>query len=111
MKKFILLIVLFVPAFSFADAGKVFRENSKSVVVVTAYNNKGKPLTEGTGFIAGSDGVIVTNFHVISIASDVKVKAGGKVMDMEGVIYEDMKNDLIVLKVKGENLQSARFGD
>jgi len=111
LKKLIFLIVLLIPAFSFADAGTVFRENSKSVVVVTAYNKKGEPLTEGTGFIAGRDGIVVTNFHVISIASDVKVKAGGKVLDVEGVIHEDRKNDLIVLKVKGNNLPAVQFGD
>ncbi|MBI5740094.1 MAG: serine protease [Nitrospirae bacterium] len=111
MKRLIFLVMLFIPAFSFADAGKVFRENSKSVVVVTAYNQKGEPLTEGTGFITGRDGIVVTNFHVISIASDVKVKAGGKVLNVEGVIHEDRKNDLIVLKVKGNNLPAVKFGD
>lgn len=112
MIKFILLIaVLFLPTLASADANRVFKENGKVIVVVTAYNKKGQALTEGTGFIAGQDGVIVTSFHVIGIASDVKVRAGNKIMDVEGVLHEDRENDLIVLKAKGENLPAVRFGD
>jgi len=111
MKKFVVLIALLFPALSFADAAKVFRENSKSIVLVTAYNKDGQPLTEGTGFVAGEDGIVVTNFHVISIASDVKVKAGNKVMEIEGVVYVDKENDLIVLKVNQGNLPAVRLGD
>lgn len=110
--KFILLTaLLFIPALTSAEADRVFRENHKSIVVVTAYNNKGQALTEGTGFVAGEDGVIVTNFHVISIASDVKVKTGPKVMDVEGVIHADKENDLVILKVNTKNLPAVRLGN
>ncbi|RJQ54812.1 MAG: tetratricopeptide repeat protein [Nitrospiraceae bacterium] len=99
------------PAAAYAGAGKIFKEDSRSIVTVTAYNRKGQELTEGTGFVAGKNGVIVTNFHVISIASTVKVKAGNKVMDVEGVIHADNENDLIILKVNAADLPPVRFGD
>jgi len=111
-RNIILLITLFIlPNAAIADSGKVFRENSASVVVVTAYNKNGEALTEGTGFIAGGNGIVITNFHVVAIASRVKVRAGKKVMNIEGIVYADKEHDLIVLKVKGQNLPVAKFGN
>ncbi len=112
MKKFILLIaLLFLPALTFADADRVFRENQKSVVVVTAYNAKGQPLTEGTGFIISADGAVITNYHVIGIAKDIKVKAAGRDLNVAGVIYADRENDIVILKIKGKDLPAIRPGD
>lgn len=106
-----LFTLLFLPVLSFADSDRVFRENRKSIVVVTAYNIKGQPLTEGTGFIASSDGVIITNYHVIGIAKDIKVKADGRVLNVEGVIYADRENDFAVLRVKVKDMPAVKLGD
>ncbi|MBI4682758.1 MAG: serine protease [Nitrospirae bacterium] len=112
LKILILLIaLLFVPAHSFADAGSVFRENRKSIVVVTAYNKKGQPLTEGTGFFVNADGAVITNYHVIAIAKDIKVTAGGRVLNVEGITYADKENDIVILKVKGGDMPAVRPGD
>ncbi len=84
----ILLIAgILLPAISFADADKIFKENNKAVVVVVAYNQKGEPISQGSGFIVRQDGAVVTNYHVISNASNIAVKAGEKVLEVEGFIY------------------------
>jgi tetratricopeptide (TPR) repeat protein len=106
-----LFSLLLLPILTFADSDSVFRENRKSIVVVTAYNSKGQPLTEGTGFIAGPDGAIITNYHVIGIAKDIKVKASGRVMNVEGVIHSDIDNDIAILKVEGSNMPCVSFGN
>lgn len=112
VKKFILLIaLLLLPALSSADDYTVFRENQKSIVVVTAYNKKGEPLTEGTGFIASANGTVITNYHVIGIAKDIKVRQGSIVLNVEGVIYADKENDFVILRVKGPDLPPVKFGD
>ena len=111
MKKFLLIALLLLPALSFADNYSFFRENQESIVVVTAYNLKGEPLTEGTGFIAGADGSVITNYHVIGIAKRIKVRSGSKVLDVEGVVYADKENDFVILKVKGKGLSPVKFGD
>ncbi|MBI4698223.1 MAG: serine protease [Nitrospirae bacterium] len=100
-----------VPAFPSADAERVFRENRRSVTLVTAYNKKGQPLTEGTGFILSSDGAVITNYHVIGIAKDIKVKTGGRYLDVEGVTYADRGNDIVILKVKGKGLPAVKLGN
>lgn len=106
-----LIVVLLIPVFVFADAGKIFKDNSKSVVVVVTYNDKGEPISQGSGFIVRSDGAIVTNYHVISNAKSIKVKVGGEILDVEGLIYTDKENDLVILKVKGEKLPVVKLGD
>src|SRR4030067_2433087 len=105
------LIIILLPVISFADADKIFKENNRAVVVVVTLDKEGNPLMQGSGFIVRADGAIVTNYHVISNAVDIKVKAGDKVLDVEGLIYTDKENDLVILKAKGEKLQTVRLGD
>lgn len=113
MKKiiFLLALLLLPSVISASDADRVFRENQKSIVVVTAYNKNGQQLTEGTGFIASADGLIITNYHVIGIAKDLKVKAGSRALNVEGVTYADKDNDFVILKVKGKDLPAVKLGD
>lgn len=105
------ILITVIPAISFADADKIFKENNKVVVVVVTYNEKGEPISQGSGFIVRADGAIVTNYHVISNAKDIKVKAGDKVLGVEGLILADKENDLVILKAKGEKLPTVKIGD
>lgn len=107
----LIFLIILSPAISFADADKIFKENSKAVVVVIAYDEKGNPISQGSGFIVRPDGAIVTNYHVISNAKNIKVKTGDKTLDVEGLIHIDKENDLILLKAKGQNLPTVRLGD
>ncbi|HDZ62757.1 MAG TPA: tetratricopeptide repeat protein, partial [Nitrospirae bacterium] len=106
-----LLLIIISPSASFAEADKIFKENSKAVVVVMTFNEKDEPKSQGSGFVVRADGAVVTNYHVISNAKGIKVKAGDKVLDVEGLIYEDKANDLVILKAKGEKLPIVKIGD
>ena len=100
----------FSPVASFTDTDRIFKESSKAVVVVTAYDEKGNPVNRGSGFIVRADGAVVTNYHVIGMASDIKVTAGDKVLDVEGLIFSDEKNDLVILKAKARNMPVVKLG-
>ena len=106
----IFLITLY-PALSFADAYKIFKENNRAVVVIVTFDEEGNPLGQGSGFIVRADGAVVTNYHVISNAKVIKIKVGDKILNVEGLIYTDKENDLVILKAKGEKLQTVRLGD
>jgi tetratricopeptide (TPR) repeat protein len=116
MRKYLLhiLIISFVfllaPTVSFADADRIFKLNSKAVVMVIAYDEKGNAISQGSGFIVKRDGVVVTNYHVIGMASDIKVKAGNKIFDVEGLIFTDKKNDLAILKARAKDLPVVKLG-
>ena len=105
------ITMIITSAIAYADADRILRENSKAVVVVVAYDEKDDPIGQGSGFIVREDGAVVTNYHVISNARNIRVKAGKKVLKVEGLIYADMENDVVILKVTGKSLPTVRLGD
>ena len=117
MRKYLLhvLIISFVflltPTVSFADAeaNRIFKLNSKAVVMVITYDEKGNEIGTGSGFIVRRDGVVVTNYHVIGMAKDIKIKAGNKIFDVEGLIFTDKINDLAILKAKAKNMPVVKL--
>jgi serine protease Do len=65
----------------------------------------------GTGFIVRSDGVIVTNAHVVAGAAKVSVMMrDGKVFPAV-VKGQDETNDLAVLKIDASNLPVVKLGN
>ncbi|HTW67399.1 MAG TPA: DegQ family serine endoprotease [Bryobacteraceae bacterium] len=65
----------------------------------------------GSGVIINSSGYILTNYHVISGAKDVKVLLGDKRRFPARIIGSDPKTDLAVLKVNATNLPVLTLGD
>lgn len=65
----------------------------------------------GSGFIVSSDGVIVTNNHVIDGASEITVTLdNGK--DYKGkLLGHDPKTDLAVVKINASDLPTVQWGD
>lgn len=65
----------------------------------------------GSGVVLTQDGYIITNAHVVEGASGINVLfADGTEMDAR-IIGVDEKTDLAVIKVAGEGLVPAEFGD
>jgi serine protease Do len=65
----------------------------------------------GTGFVIGSDGVIVTNAHVVADASDIEVTFGDGNTMAADVIGRDVNADLAVLKVDATGLPVVQLGN
>ena len=64
----------------------------------------------GSGLIVDEDGIVITNDHVISGASEIKVTLpGGRDFDAE-VIGTDPVADIAVLRITGDNLPVAPMG-
>ncbi len=66
---------------------------------------------EGSGFIVSSDGVILTNAHVVEGAQDVTVKLTDRREFKAKVIGTDHQTDIAVLKINAKNLPTVKIGD
>lgn len=65
----------------------------------------------GTGIIVSRDGHVVTNYHVIQNAREVRVTLpSGKSYDA-AVVGRDRLTDLAVIKIDAAGLPAAQFGD
>ncbi len=65
----------------------------------------------GSGFIVKSDGVILTNAHVVDNATEVKVKLTDKREFAAKVIGKDKTSDVAVLKIDAKDLPTVKIGD
>lgn len=90
-------------------AQEIYRRINPSVVAVTAALKDKTSL--GTGVILSGDGYIVTNAHVISGGELLTVTLSDDSSHLALLVGYDAGTDLAVLKIAGENLPAAAFGD
>ncbi len=98
-----------------APVEAVVRRVLPAVVNVTTdiFQQGGSGQGVGTGFIVRSDGVVVTNCHVVEAASKITVftsDADPKQFDAR-VIGSDCLHDLAVLKIDATNMPTVELGD
>jgi S1-C subfamily serine protease len=66
----------------------------------------------GTGIIVSSDGLIVTNNHVVEGAQNLTVyTSDGKEYKDAKVVATDSQNDVAFIRISGSNLKAAELGD
>jgi serine protease Do len=65
---------------------------------------------QGSGFIVSSDGIILTNAHVVRDAKEVTVKLTDRREFRAKVIGADAKTDVAVLKINAKNLPVVTLG-
>lgn len=65
----------------------------------------------GSGVIVASDGIILTNNHVIDGATDIKVDLADKRQFQAKLIGTDAKTDVAVLKIEANGLPTLALGD
>jgi len=66
---------------------------------------------QGSGFIISSDGLILTNAHVVREAKDVTVKLSDRREYTAKVLGSDPATDVAVLKIAATGLPTVRLGD
>lgn len=100
----VLITALLFTAGSFATAGvsaqEVISHGKRAVVIVTTFDDRGKPLIQGSGFFITPDQV-VTNLHVVRHASQIRIKTfTGKTITVQTVVATDASADLALLQTK-----------
>lgn len=66
---------------------------------------------QGSGFIISSDGLILTNAHVVNEAKEVTVKLSDRREFAAKVLGSDKATDIAVLRIEAKNLPTVRLGD
>ncbi|MFP3753602.1 DegQ family serine endoprotease [Cupriavidus sp. SIMBA_020] len=65
----------------------------------------------GSGFIVSSDGLILTNAHVVDNATEVTVKLTDRREFKAKVLGADPQTDIAVIRIDAKNLPTVRLGD
>ena len=66
---------------------------------------------QGSGFIVSTDGLVLTNAHVVREAKEVTVKLQDRREFRAKVLGQDPATDVAVLRIEGKNLPAVRLGD
>ena len=92
------------PASSSPD--KVFAAASPAVALIEVLDGSSKTISQGSGFFVSSDGLLVTNFHVISGGASANVHcADGSVFPVNGAVSVAPSSDLALLDVNTRGRQ------
>ncbi|CAL9479150.1 S1C family serine protease [Streptomyces sp. enrichment culture] len=88
----------------------VARDVSPSVVEIDAATGSGR--STGSGVVISADGEVVTNHHVVSGASEVRVRLADGAAYTADVVGGDPGTDLALLRLRGaKGLKAAVLGD
>jgi tetratricopeptide (TPR) repeat protein len=94
------------------DLKALAKKARPAVFLLAVSDADGKEIANGTGFLVSSDGKLITNHHVIENAVSAVAKAeNGGLFPVEGVLADDPKNDLVLLKLKGKDLPFLTLGN
>jgi len=94
------------------DSEQIFEKSSSAVFTLKIKVFADTDFGSGSGFFITSDGIAVTNMHVVSGMSAAMVTtADGKEYPVEGVLAMNYNSDLAIIKVKGSGFPYLELGD
>jgi tetratricopeptide (TPR) repeat protein len=110
----IILIILLNIAFVQAEVPKVVLKQDKAVVTIYVKDKDGKQSVAGSGFIIDANGIVVTNYHVISKilknGATLLVKTANDTFStFTEIMNYDEENDIALLKIEGKELPTVKL--
>ena len=111
------LNVSYVEPGSEMSASEIYSENVNSTVGITTSINTNyfgyqtTAAASGSGFIITSDGYIVTNYHVVEDANEIKVTTYDDESYKAELVGYDESNDIAVLKIGANGLTPVVLGN
>lgn len=88
----------------------VVRKVQPSVVAILARNPGGRQ-GEGSGVVYNSEGLILTNEHVVARAASLEVAFADGQRSPAQVVATDQRSDIAVLRTERKGLPGARFSE
>ena len=94
------------------DIPAIAKAANGAIVSIIMSDKDGHAIAQGSGFLIGNDGVILTNYHVIAEGSSAVVKLPeGAFYVVDGVLAFDKARDVAVIKAHGENFRTLTLGN
>jgi len=110
----IFLIVLLNVSFSYAKIPEIVLQQKNAVVTIYINDKDGKQIATGTGFIIDSNGIIATNYHIVSRCLEdnntllIKMENGAS-SPLSDIVNFDKKNDVAIFKIDGKELPIVKI--
>lgn len=120
MKKYSSVVIIYIiifllnVSFSYADIPKIVLNQKRAVVTIYVNDAHGNQLSSGTGFIINANGIIATNYHVVSkYLKDkntliIKME-NGAYFPLSKLVNYDEENDVAIIKINGKELPSVKI--
>lgn len=90
----------------------IVHDQGDAVVLIVTYDESGTPLSLGSGFFVKSDGVFITNYHVIEGSYSGVIKLiDGRVLGNIEIIDFNSEWDIAILKVEGSGFPTVKLGN
>lgn len=89
------------------DPQKIYKDALTYTCEIVTYDSTGEAYALGSGFVYASNGLIVTNYHVIQGAHSIVVELNSVKYTVESVAAYDRQADLAVLKIPASGLKAA----
>ena len=89
---------------------EIYQKCSPFIVAISAYaDEKGSAYAYGTGVLFTADGYIVTNSHIVEGSCRATVTLWDDSEYEAGLVGNDPRSDIAVLKIEGRNLPCCTF--
>jgi S1-C subfamily serine protease len=93
------------------STGEIYREATPSVVLIDTFDDQGRKLAQGSGFVVSSGGSVLTNYHVIRGAYSAVVRfANNETAPILGVVGYDQGRDVAVVTVASATAPPLSLG-
>jgi serine protease Do len=111
-KLFTTLVRVVGPAVVQVEANRRIRTLADEINALRGFDStSASDETLGSGVVVDPEGVIVTNYHVVAQADEIRVNLADSRTLPAALIGADAASDLAVLKIEAENLVAAAWGD
>ncbi|MGD8321769.1 MAG: S1C family serine protease [Gemmatimonadota bacterium] len=112
MKRLCLLLVLVTSPLGAQVTPRDIAANARPAVVRVTALADGQELAQGSGFFVSTDGMLVTNHHVVEDADHLRVElASGERYDRVYLVSSDPRRDIVILRVPATHTPVLHIAD